>query len=201
MKNETLLENETTVSEVNNHNRGSIPGKDSDEWRTPLTVIRAIERHFGIQFVADMAATPDNALCSVYFTKEENTPSLSAKYVLDKISTFLPAPDPGIHALWCNPPYGSTGLECWIDHARHISAGTGLPYVLIVPASRCEQDWFYLRAAYEYHVGFMRRRVPFLRPDGTPGKAPNHPSFVLGFPGQCPTIVPEKFSHIQWKRS
>jgi phage N-6-adenine-methyltransferase len=188
-------------TEVNNHNRGSLPGKDSDEWRTPLPVLRAIERHYGIQFIADMAATPDNALCPVFFTKEDNTLTLPATIIRDRIRAFLQTPSPSLHALWCNPPYGSTGLEVWIQNAIEVSAAIGLPYVLLVPASRCEQDWFYVRDADEYGVGFLRRRVPFLRPDGTPGKAPNHPSFVLGFPGQCPTIVPGRFSHIHWKRA
>ncbi|MEO7958427.1 MAG: DNA N-6-adenine-methyltransferase [Fibrobacteria bacterium] len=191
-----------TETEVSKHNRGSTPGNDSDEWRSPLRVVRAIERHFGFHFVADMAATQENAICPIYFTKEDNTLSASIEDIYAKIKRTVLNPDPTLHALWCNPPYGSTGLEPWIDAANRVSkSGPRLPWVFLLPASRSEQDWLYMRPPTDYHVTFLRRRVPYLRPDGTPGKAPNHPSFVLAFPGagEPSRMLGGAFSHLDWK--
>ena len=86
-----------------------------------------------------------------------------------------------------------------MDHAHGVSKVTGLPYILLVPASRCEQDWFYSVPCGEFHVAFLRRRVPYLRPDGTPGKAPNHPSFVIAYPGDNPNIRAGRFSQLDWR--
>ena len=189
-----------TIAEASNHNRGSLPGKDSDEWRTPIKVVRALERHLRLQFIMDMAATDHNAICPIYFTKEDDALAQGATAVLDKIRAAGIEPDPRIHALWCNPPYGSTGLDPWIEQASLVSKVSGLPWVFLLPASRSEQDWLYLRPAADYEVIFMRRRVPYLRPDGTPGKAPNHPSFSIAFPGKNDAILGGSFTHLDWKK-
>ena len=43
---------------------------NSDEWTTPSALFRALDRRFG--FELDPAATEENALCSMFFTKKDN---------------------------------------------------------------------------------------------------------------------------------
>jgi len=179
------------------HDRGSTPGNDSDEWRSPLPLVRSTERHLGITFIADMAATPENALCPIYFTKHDNPLRMTGREIRDRIGPNA-HPDQG-HALWNNPPYGSTGLDPWIVLAHQFSSDYGFPWVLPLPASRTEQSWMYVRPACDYKVTFLRHRVPYLREDGTPGKAPNHPSLLITFPGHNPTIKGGTFSLLAWK--
>lgn len=181
------------------NNRGSVPGKASDEWRTPLKVIRAIERHLGVQFIADMAATRDNALCPIYFTKEDDTLTMPMEAIVDRLLASITNPLPAVHALWCNPPYGSTGLEPWIDRAAEVSLLTGLPWIMLLPASRSEQPWFHSRPAEDMNLTYLKERVDYLRADGLPGGRPNHPSHVVTFPGRNPRIAGGRFSHLAWK--
>lgn len=186
----------TMTAKATRNNRGSVPGKDSDEWRTPLPVLRAIERHLGVRFIADMAADRDNALCPVFFTKEDDTLTITAGKILERIREYIPAPDPDKHALFCNPPYGSTGLAPWINKAALVSKWIDLPWVFLLPASRTEQPWMHIRPASEFNLALVKYRIAYIRPDGTPGTRPNHPSMVMTFPGECSHIVGGRFSQL-----
>lgn len=181
------------------NNRGSVPGKASDEWRTPLKVFRCIERHLGVQFIADMAATKDNALAPIYFTKEDDTLSMSAEAILERIVASIAIPNREVHALWCNPPYAHAGMESWMDKAAEVSHVTGLPWVMLLPASRSEQPWFHSRPASDMNLTYMKERIAFLRADGTPGTRPNHPSHAVTLPGLNTRIARGGFTHLDWK--
>ncbi len=184
----------TATAKPSKHNRGSTPGEDSDDWRTPLPVLRSIERHLGLHFIADMAASHDNALCSVYFTERDNTLEMLAGAIKDRILDGVPAADPQKHALFCNPPYKSTGLIPWLQKGAAVSKWIDLPWVFLLPASRTEQPWMHLFPAPEFNLTLVKHRIAFLRPDGTPGIRPNHPSMVMAFPGQNRRIVGGRFS-------
>lgn len=75
-------------------------------------------------------------------------------------------PDDGLREswegrVWLNPPYGR-GVEDWICRIAAHVRGT-----LLVP-SRTETGWFQQAIDTAWAVLFIRRRVAFLRPDGTP---------------------------------
>lgn len=194
---EATIEKRTKASR---NNRGSTKGQSRDDWRTPPKLFRAIEEHLGVHFIADMAASRENALCPVYFTAEYDTLAQPAEDIAGRLRRFINDPDPARHALFCNPPY-SKGLETWMRKARHVSAVTHLPWVMLLPASRTEQDFFYACAAEAYNLTFLKDRADYLRPDGQPGGRPNHPSFVITFPGDNRRIVGGAFSHLEWKES
>lgn len=44
--------------------------KNSDEWQTPLDLFQDLDREF--HFDLDACATPENAMCPEYFTKEQD---------------------------------------------------------------------------------------------------------------------------------
>jgi hypothetical protein len=181
------------------NNRGSTPDKSSDEWRTPLRLYRAIQQHLGVFFIADMAAAAENALAPCYFDKDYDTLAQPAEDIVARILRAHPNPDPRRHALFCNPPYGSTGLEPWLLKARQVSTISGLAWVNLLPASRTEQDFFYALAPAEYRLDFLRRRADYLRANGLPGGRPNHPSMLMTLPGRNSQIIGGTFGHLEWR--
>lgn len=181
------------------NNRGSTPESSSDEWRTPLKLFRAIERHLGLIFIADMAATKDNALCPIYFTEEDNTLLLPSDDILSRLHRSHTTVDPDRHALFCNPPYKNTGLTAWMEKGKLVSERLGLPWVNLLPASRTEQEFMHMYAADKFHLDFLKKRADYLREDGTPGGRPNHPSFLVTFPGSNKRILGGTFGLMEWR--
>jgi site-specific DNA-methyltransferase (adenine-specific) len=47
-----------------------MPQSLTDEWATPQDLFDELNREFG--FTLDVCATPENAKCADYFTKEQN---------------------------------------------------------------------------------------------------------------------------------
>lgn len=60
----------------------------TDEWATPADFFRALDAEF--HFTLDACATPENAKCPKYYTREQ-----------DGL-----AQDWSGETVWCNPPYG-----------------------------------------------------------------------------------------------
>jgi phage N-6-adenine-methyltransferase len=60
----------------------------TDEWPTPQAFFNKLNRRY--HFTLDPCATPENALCSPFFTKTD-----------DGLKQ-----DWGTHRVFCNPPYG-----------------------------------------------------------------------------------------------
>lgn len=80
--------------------------------------------------------------------------------------------------VWCNPPYGKTGAQSnqalWSAKLlREYAAGHVEQAILLVNAQTGEK-WF--GPLWEYTICFTRRRIRFLRPDGTVGNGPTHGS-------------------------
>lgn len=95
---------------------------DVDDRRTPRPFFdRLHARH---AFTVDAAASAENALLPVYWTRE--TDALEQRW--------------DDHRVWCNPPYSD--LASWTWKARwELANGCGL-VVMLVPANRCEQKWW-----------------------------------------------------------
>jgi DNA N-6-adenine-methyltransferase (Dam) len=72
------------------------PPRTDDEWTTPRDLFEALEAEFG--FDLDPSATPENALCGRYFTRED-----------DGLSR------PWTGRVFVNPPYSD--LEPWVAKA------------------------------------------------------------------------------------
>jgi len=97
-----------------------------------------LDHEFG--FTVDVCASPENAKCSRYFTREQDGLSQEWRGVC-----------------WMNPPYGRTIRE-WMRKA-HESAQGGAVVVCLVPA-RPDTAWWhdYCEAA---EVRFIRGRLKF----------------------------------------
>lgn len=150
-------------------NLGTGDGRRAD-WRTPRWLFDLLDKEF--HFTLDAAATPENALCPMFFTEEQNG--------LEKSWTMFAAGmgKLGSGAVFCNPPYGQKQLPKWMSKAFLEScptSTTGVTCVLLVPA-RTDAYWFHDLAMLG-EVRFIRSRVNF---DGGGRKAP-FPSCVVIF--------------------
>lgn len=93
----------------------------SDMWETPQYLFDELDKEF--HFTLDVCATPENAKCSNYYTKEQDG---------------LAQPWKGV--VWCNPPYGRQ-ISQWVRRAW-ISSACGTTVVMLIPA-RTDTRWFH----------------------------------------------------------
>jgi phage N-6-adenine-methyltransferase len=116
----------------------------TDEWSTPQAFFDKLDRRY--HFTLDPCATPENAKCPIYFTREQNG--------LEQ--------DWGTHRVFCNPPYGRT-MAAWARKCFEASQ-RGALVVLLVTArtdTRWYHDWVYGKAEVE----FIRGRLKFGKAD------------------------------------
>lgn len=110
----------------------------TDEWPTPRAFFDHLNREF--RFTLDVCATPDNAKCSAYFTRDDD--GLSREWS-------------GV--CWMNPPYGSE-IGAWMRKAYE-SAQAGAVVVCLVPA-RTDTAWWH-DYAMKGEIRFVRGRLRF----------------------------------------
>lgn len=130
---------------------------NSCEWETPVDFFGKLDSEFG--FDLDVCATPENAKCARYYTKEDDG--------LEKEWTGV---------CWMNPPYGREIGE-WMKKA-YASAQSGATVVCLVPA-RTDTGWWH-DYAMRGEVRFVRGRLKF---NGLNCNAP-FPSAVVIFRGK-----------------
>lgn len=121
------------------------PGKSKQDYGTPKSLIRAVERRFG-PLVCDLAAHHTNAKAPAFYTKEQNT--LVQAWAKDY-------PDGN---LWLNPEFADIepyAEKCWVEsRQRH-----GLIH-LLVPAS-IGANWFAKFVAGKSYVEGLSPRITF----------------------------------------
>jgi len=115
------------------------PGKaalaKTDVRETPRALYTELNREF--RFTLDAAATPENALCSRFYTETFYQDGGGGRRVL--------VPGGGLggswggERVWCNPPF--TELEAWTDKAWQEWDNTHV-IVMLVPANRTDQPWW-----------------------------------------------------------
>lgn len=111
----------------------------SEEWATPRALFEALDREF--HFTLDPCATPDNATCRRFFTKDDD--GLRRSW--------------GRHVVFCNPPYGRT-MRAWARKCFEASCA-GATVVLLAHArtdTRWFHDWVYGRAELRFLQGRLR---------------------------------------------
>lgn len=132
------------------------PVADRTDWATPPAFFAGLDKEF--RFTLDVAASPHNAKCERYFTRE----------------------DDGIHQDWsgeicfCNPPYGRE-IPKWVRKASG-EARRGATTVMLIPA-RVDTSWWHDYIEGKAEVRFVRGRIRFV---GAPFSAP-FPSAIVIF--------------------
>ena len=111
---------------------------NTDLWETPQDFFDRYNEKFG--FTIDVCATPENAKCEVFFTKEQD--ALKQKWE-------------GV--CWMNPPYGRT-IKDWMKKAYEASL-QGATVVCLVPA-RTDTKWWH-DFAMKGTIEFIKGRLKF----------------------------------------
>ena len=129
----------------------------SEEWETPQHVFDHLNETF--QFTLDPCATPENAKCEKYYTKEDD--GLNKSWAGERV--------------FMNPPYGRE-IGKWIHKAWRSSL---LPYTLVVcllPA-RTDTRWFH-KYCTKGMIWFIKGRLKF----GDNENPAPFPSMITIFP-------------------
>ena len=124
----------------------------TDLWATPSEFFDKLNEEFCFQ--VDVCATPDNAKCKKFYTKNDDGLAQDWRGVC-----------------WMNPPYGRE-IGAWMKKA-HESARGGATVVCLVPA-RTDTRWWH-EYAIQHEVRFIRGRLKF---GGAKNSAP-FPSAVI----------------------
>jgi len=126
----------------------------TDLWATPQDFFDKYDDKFN--FTLDVCASPENAKCELFFTKEDDGLAQEWK-----------------GSCWMNPPYGRT-IGLWMEKAYQSSLG-GARVVCLVPA-RTDTAWWH-DYAMKGEIEFIRGRLKF---GGHANSAP-FPSAVVVF--------------------
>ncbi len=130
----------------------------TDLWETPQEFFDRY--NFAYNFQTDVCASPENAKCARYFTKEDD--GLAQTWT---------------GSCWMNPPYGRQ-IGKWMKKAYESSLA-GATVVCLVPA-RTDTAWWHDYAT-KGRVTFIRGRLKF---GGHKNPAP-FPSAVVVFHGEA----------------
>ncbi|WP_418113464.1 phage N-6-adenine-methyltransferase [Vibrio scophthalmi] len=128
--------------------------KQQDRWQTPAEIFRQLNDEF--HFTLDAAAEPSTALCSNYFTEQDD--ALAKNW--------------GSHVVYCNPPYSK--LREFARKAYEASL-TGATVVMLVPARTDTQAFHHYLSKGE--VRFIKGRLKFLQAGEAQNTAP-FPSMI-----------------------
>lgn len=128
----------------------------TEEWSTPQHIFDQLDEQF--HFTLDVCATPENAKCDKYFTKEDDG--------LQQSWTG--------HTCWMNPPYGRE-IKKWIRKAWLSSQKENTKVVCLLP-SRTDTKWFHNYCA-KGEIWFLKGRLKF---GGAKNSAP-FPSMIVIF--------------------
>ena len=113
---------------------------NTDDWATPQGLFDALNDEF--EFTLDPCASPDNAKCVKYFTKEDNGL----------------AQDWTGYRVFCNPPYGKAIVQ-WVKKCAE-EAEKGTLVVMLIPA-RTDTSYFHDFIYNKAEIRFIRGRLHF----------------------------------------
>jgi phage N-6-adenine-methyltransferase len=164
------------------------PTDEKDEWRTPPALFAQLAAEYG-PFDLDAAATADNALCRLWLGPGSPLGTDALAPDLHWQTAF------GVGGLplrvFCNPPYSRGMVGQFVAKAYdEVRRGFVRSATLLLPATT-DVTWWHTcvwhgerqRFRRGVEVEFLRPRVRFLRPDGTPAGTPTFGSVAVTFYG------------------
>ena len=137
---------------------------NKEDWETPQDFYDRLNAKYHFQW--DLAASDDNAKCSCYFTRDDN--SLEQDWEGLSGNLFL------------NPPYGRE-LKLWVKKAATTGLKDKQKLVMLIP-SRTDtsywHDYIFNHAEIEFLRGILKFEV-----DGISGDSAPFPSAVVIYTG------------------
>lgn len=131
-----------------------IPNTPSQQdYRTGPDFLAAVQRKFALdnEWWFDLACTVEDCVARDGFTYPKH----------DALASAWPQTPDGT-AAWCNPPFGKSGA-----FARVASESPHCRTLMLIPAS-VGSRWWSESVDGQALVVFLRPRIVFLQPDGTP---------------------------------
>jgi site-specific DNA-methyltransferase (adenine-specific) len=129
------------------------PATTKDDWGTPqwlfdcfnlgiedprLPTWKPAKNFYGWDFGLDAAASPQNAKCEKYFTKEQDA---------------LKQDWGGYGNVWLNPPYGHGVIEKWLEKARDTAREHMVVVACLIPHdTSTKRHWEYVEDHLHYLV-------------------------------------------------
>lgn len=134
--------------------------QSTQNMRTPPDLIAQMRKLWNVDlFDLDVAADETNKIAPEFI--DEKRDALKQDWC-------------GAH-VFCNPPYKK--IQPWVDHGiLQVIQGNAKNVYFVLPA-QTSTVWFHELAA-KSHLVILRRRVAFLRPDGSPTKSPPHGTII-----------------------
>lgn len=80
--------------------------------------------------------------------------------------------------VWCNPPYGREAIPFLRKMAENRTRGGGILLIFARTDTSAWQDCIF---PYAYGILFLRGRLRFCHPDGTPGETATAPSALVAY--------------------
>lgn len=151
-------------------NRDVLFATGRDEHETPRALFDALDAEF--DFDIDLAATAQNALCSNFYSKEDD--ALTRDWYINWFRTGF-----------CNPPY-SRGLQAKFIRKAAAERLRGFTTVMLLPArtdTKVFHECLYDASTWQWRTGIQVRLLPGrLKFSGVKAGAP-FPSMVVIFRG------------------
>ena len=159
------------------HTTSARTGTGRDDWRTPTTLLRAIERRTGLRLVFDTACEAATAIGGVRAScaTDRGCDGLTADWAVAMNVTRTAGPM-NTEAAWCNPPYSQ--LRPWVRKCA--SEGERVPVVALIPARTDTAAWHESVMPSAHSVLLLRGRVRFV---GATAGAPFPSAVVVWLPG------------------
>ena len=137
---------------------------NKEDWETPQDFYDQLNAKY--HFKWDLAASDDNAKCSYYFTRDDN--SLEQDWEGLSGNLFL------------NPPYGRE-LKLWVKKAATTGLKDKQNLVMLIP-SRTDTSYWHDYIFNHAEIKFLRGRLKF-EVDGVSGDSAPFPSAVVIYTG------------------
>lgn len=137
---------------------------NKEDWETPQDFYDRLNNKY--RFKWDLAASDDNAKCSCYFTRDDN--SLEQDWEGLSGNLFL------------NPPYGRE-LKLWVQKAATTKLKDKQNLVMLIP-SRTDTSYWHDYIFNHAEIKFLRGRLKF-EIDGVSGDSAPFPSAIIIYKG------------------
>jgi hypothetical protein len=143
----------------------------TDEWYTPRALFDTVLP--GVTFSMDVCS-PGAGKCSVP----------AARHITAAENGLL---TPWSGMVWCNPPYSCTGQ--WVQRMAQHNNG------ILLTFARTDAKWAQAILHSAVRVLFLKKRVPFVRPDGTSPGMPGAGSMLAAFGADAARILSAASAH------
>ncbi|WP_316242717.1 DNA N-6-adenine-methyltransferase [Lactiplantibacillus plantarum] len=137
---------------------------NKEDWETPQDFYDRLNAKYHFEW--DLAASDDNAKCSCYFTRDDN--SLEQDWEGLSGNLFL------------NPPYGRE-LKLWVKKAATTGLKDKQNLVMLIP-SRTDTSYWHDYIFNHAEIKFLRGRLKF-EVDGISGDSAPFPSALVIYKG------------------